>query len=776
MTLRRSLMAFTALATFVAAEGAYAQQLAIEEITVTSRKREENLQSMPLTVTALTSDDIYDRGVTDLLDLADYTPGFYTETVAGRGSNPYFRGLVVNTGQVDRQNSSVFVDGHYVLGTAATFGFNNIERVEVLKGPQSALFGRATFGGAVNYITKNPTDEFQADVDVDIAEHHRYDAAVTISGPLFGSDKLKGLMSARYYEFGGEWTNTAQGENGATVGQEETKAISGKLLWDPTESLSVTVSASYAEDDDGAPPTTSLPASLDNCLFYNSTTPLGYICGKLPEFDTVAQNNVRVAQRFGQAVGQLQISERYTAQVDYTTSNEWAFELRGGLNKQSQEAIVDASYDDSFGVPNGLGGFDGLVFGTTGLVEANRSTSEFQDKSMQFKVTAPGSESYSAFAGVSYYEHDILDRNLRIVPARPFGQVGSSRHIDNYSVFGSFTYNVNEQFAIGFDGRYQEDKVRESTDEFEPQVLADVPSNASNEGIAAFAFDTASFKRFLPRLILDYKPNDDVTLYGVVSRGNKPGFFNNAAVAANLGVAPEVLEESAWNYEVGAKTLWMDGRLLLNVAAYYIDWTNQQIRQTFLDAQGQDSTISTNAGETEVYGIEVESTFVVTEDLTLSGSVAYAAPEFKVFDEPTFAPQLGVPSDLSGNEPYRYPDWQIQMSADFNQPDVFNDWGVFARADMNMTGKRWSEIYNLSYIGWEYKLNLRAGLEDENWKLTAYVNNVLDDRSLAGSFRFRDLRRFTRFDQTNNSFSFPYAQLANLNRGRNFGINVSYSY
>lgn len=776
MTFRRSLMAFTALATFVAAEGAYAQQLAVEEIVVTSRKREENLQSMPLTVTALTTEDIYDRGVTDLLDLSDYTPGFYTETVAGRGSNPYFRGLVVNTGQVDRQNSSVFVDGFYVLGTAATFGFNNIERVEVLKGPQSALFGRATFGGAVNYITKNPGDEFEADVDIDIAEHHRYDAAVTVSGPLFGSDNVKGLLSARYYEFGGEWTNTAQGENGATVGQEETKAISGKLFWDATENFSLTVSASYAEDDDGAPPTTSLPASLDNCLFYSNTPRLGYICGKLPEFDTVAQNNQRVAERFGMEVGLLQTSERYTAIADYTTSSDWGFELRGGMNKQSRETIVDASYDDSIGLSNGIGGTGGLVFGSVGLVEANRSTTEFQDKSMQFKIRAPGSEKYTAFAGVSYYEHDILDRNLRLTAGRPFGQVGSSRHIDNYSVFGSVIYNISEQFAIGLDARYQEDKVRESTAEFEPQVIADVPSNASNEGIAAFAFDTASFKRFLPRLVLDYKPNDDMTLYGVVSRGNKPGFFNNAVVSANLGVAPEVLEETAWNYELGAKTTWMDGRFLLNIAAYYIDWTNQQIRQTFLDAQGQDSTISTNAGETEVYGLELESTFVVTEELVMSGSVAYAAPEFKVFDEPTFAPQLGVSPDLAGNEPYRYPDWQVQLSADYAQPDVFNDWGIFARADMNMTGKRWSEIYNLSYIGWEYKLNLRAGIEDDNWKLTAYVNNVFDDRSLAGSFRFRDLRRFTFFANTNQSFSFPYAQLANLNRGRNFGINISYSY
>ena len=94
-----------------------------------------------------------------------------------------------------------------------------------------------------------------------------------------------------------------------------------------------------------------------------------------------------------------------------------------------------------------------------------------------------------------------------------------------------------------------------------------------------------------------------------------------------------------------------------------------------------------------------------------------------------------------------------------------------------MVGKRWSEIYNLSYLGWEYKWNLRTGLQNDNWKLTAYVNNILDDRTLAGSFRFRDLRRFVCLDQTTGKCAkFPYAQLANLNRGRHFGVNLSYSF
>ena len=777
-TLLASVMGAALIAISYDSVPAFGQELAIEEIIVTARKREENLQDLPLTVTALTNDDIYERGVDNILDLSDYTPGFYTENVGGRDSNPYFRGLVVNTAVKDRQNSSVFVDGFFVLGTAATFGFNNIERVEVLKGPQSALFGRATFGGAVNYITKTPGDELELDVDVDLGEHSRSDIALSVSGPLLGSDVLKAMVSVRSYSFGGEWKNVAAGESNATIGDESSRAISGKVVWNPADNLTVTLFASYAEDDDGPPPTWSLPDSLDNCLFYNSSFPIGYICGELPDdLDTVAQNNKRVEERFGEPVGQFQITRRYTAEVDYVTSNDWEFELRAGTNQQTDTTIQDASWSESFGVFNGLGGFGGLVFGSVGLVEANKAWTGFQDRSLQLKVTAPGSEKLSVFAGASYYEHDILAaQNLRLSASRPHGQAGGSRHIENVSVFGSLTYSLTEQLALGLDVRWQKDDVLESTATFFPQTPGEVPRLGSSKNIEAYRFDTASFKRTLPRFIVDYKPSDDVTLYGVVSQGNKPGYFNNRAVALSLGIDPAVKEETIWNYELGAKTLWMDGRMLLNAAVYFLDWDNQQIRQTFLNAQGQASTIATNAGKTTVSGFELESSYAVSERWILSGSVAFADPEYKFFVEETFAPQLGVDPDLAGNEPYRYPDWQVQVSASYKQSGILDNWDFFARSDLNMTGERWSEIYNLSYLGWEYKWNLRAGIENENWRLTAYVNNILDDRTLAGSYRFRDLRRFVRFDQTTGSYTFPYAQLANLSRGRHFGMNVSYSF
>ena len=280
---------------------------------------------------------------------------------------------------------------------------------------------------------------------------------------------------------------------------------------------------------------------------------------------------------------------------------------------------------------NGLGGFDGLVFRSVGLVEANKAYQGFQDLSLQFKVTAPGSDRLSAFAGTSLYEHDILGRNLRITPSRPYVQIGSSRHIEYVSVFGSLTWSLTEKLALGLDVRWQKDDVRESTAEFEPQTLAEAPSLGSNEGFDAFEFDTASFERTLPRFIVDYKPNDDATLYAVIAQGNKPGFCNNRAVALIMGVDPTVKEETIWNYEIGASrpSGWTAASWSTRPCTTSTGQT-EQIRQTFLDAQFQDSQITTNAGETEVYGFELESSFVVTERLVVSRSVSFADPRVQV--------------------------------------------------------------------------------------------------------------------------------------------------
>ena len=262
----------------------------------------------------------------------------------------------------------------------------------------------------------------------------------------------------------------------------------------------------------------------------------------------------------------------------------------------------------------------------------------------------------------------------------------------------------------------------------------------------------------------------------MLSRGNKPGFFNNAALAARLpSVSETVEEESIWNYEVGAKTEWLDNTLQANIAVYYIDWTNQQIRQTFIDALGQASAANTNTGKTTGWGFEFEGAYLVNENFTLNGTLAFSDLEYDFFVEETFAPQLGTDSNLEGNRPFRFPDWQGSISGNWVAP-AFGEWDFFAKLDYTFTGKRWNEIYNLSYIGWEHMVNGRVGLESEGMRFSFWVDNLLNDNTPTGAFRFRDITRFISFANTNGSFSFPYNQQVQLGTRTQFGVSASFSF
>jgi iron complex outermembrane receptor protein len=245
---KRLLLAGTVIAG-VAVDGAAWAQLAVEEIVVTARKREEALQDIPISVTALTAADIKERGIADLFTLSQYTPGFYMEQTGNRRANPSFRGLMLNTQVEERQNSSVFVDGFFVSGSAGTFGFNDIARVEVLKGPQSALFGRATFGGAVNFITKLPGDEFEAEVDATVGRFDEAEVAATVMAPL--SDTVGVKLSGRVYNFGGQWKNL---NDGNTVGDLRSTGLSGTVVVTPGDDWQVIIRGAYGQYNDGVPP------------------------------------------------------------------------------------------------------------------------------------------------------------------------------------------------------------------------------------------------------------------------------------------------------------------------------------------------------------------------------------------------------------------------------------------------------------------------------------------------------------------------------------------
>jgi iron complex outermembrane receptor protein len=791
MTVRthRWLLAATALAGLAAEMPVQAQVL--EEIVVTARKREESLQDIPMSITALTAADIKERGITDLFSLSQYTPGFYMEQTGNRRANPTFRGLVLNTNIEERQNSSVFVDGFFVSGSAGTFGFNDIARVEVLKGPQSALFGRATFGGAVNFITKLPGDEFEAEVDATVARFDEAEIAATVMGPVSDSVGIK--LSGRVYNFGGQWKNL---NDGATIGDLRSQALSGTVVVRPSDDLQLIFRGAYGQDNDGVAPSYILPASTNNCLFY-SVLPAqdGYTCGKIGDVKAIRHDSAQTAARFNKGVGLDQNTYRWSAEAIWSPG-EWDVNVRAAYNKQYALVTSDASLAGPIGAgtPNGRGGplgTLGLNFGgRLGIIHLNQGDSDFRDKAFEARISSPGDADVYGFLGVSWFEQDILRSNRRQDAARTLPmQLDNDSDNKNYSIFGNINWQATEQWRFGADGRWQADTVEEMTG---PVLMAAVPRVSAAAALAPISKGKVRFKTFLPRVIVDFRPDDDKTLYALASRGNKPGFFNNAAIAALIGRPAVVDEEFVWNYEVGAKTTNLDGRLVINVAAYYLDWSNQQVRQTFIDAQGQASTIATNAGQTEGWGFELESTYAMSENFILNSSLARTKAEYKQFDEDTFTAQLGIPVSQTGNQTPRFPNWTVSVGGTYTQP-AFGDWSYMLRNDIALTGKRWDDIYNLAYLGWEYKWNAKLGLANDNWKVSLFVDNILDDNIPSGLIRFRDIGRQTLFradrrtpaqiqaDTRANrpptpNFDFPYSTQVQLGDRRKFGINVTYKY
>jgi len=205
MKLRTALLASVAMSLALPAS---AQQVALEEIVVTARKRSETLLEIPLTVSAFSADDIEQAGYTTISDLIEAVPGvqYGSFEAEGRGDSASFRGVATNTGDPTLQNSSKFIDGVYVSGSLFTALLSDLERVEVIKGPQSALYGRATFSGAINYITKKPSNEFEGSISATVAEYDEIQLSGSLSGPIV-EDRLAIRISGGLLSKGSEYNN-----------------------------------------------------------------------------------------------------------------------------------------------------------------------------------------------------------------------------------------------------------------------------------------------------------------------------------------------------------------------------------------------------------------------------------------------------------------------------------------------------------------------------------------------------------------------------------------
>ena len=770
----------------------------IDEIVITARKREQSLQDTPIAISAFNTEEIFQAGFNNILDVAKAAPGLFIENYNDRNAriatSPRFRGITVDNGDPLLRTAAVFIDGIYVSGGLQGIGVQELERVEIIKGPQSALFGRNTFAGAINYVTKDPADTLTVNVSGTAATRDEYRGAASIEGPI--SDTVSFRLNGSYDFVGGHYRNN--NDRSQELGEESTWSIAGTLLFEPNDDFRVKVRGLYYEDDDG-PAAVGRVGGFTEHNFGGFALPDGGTTERafqgvirIPGDDEVAANTT--AADFDNALAAL-------APLGTATSLGITFDDLGGYGLKRE--AYRASFDSTYSFDNGMAldvlfGYNNeeyLFFGdfdSTGTFGFNTSGGqELEDISIEARLSGTAfSEKLNWTVGGNFLDIDIAtvggfyDGLLGfwfpgiVAPANETGA-------ETISAFAILDYQVNDQIQLIFEGRYQEDTI----------------SNAAVANVIPGG--EATFKKFLPKVVLNYTPSDDTTLYANYSVGNLPGGFNaevaelSASQLAELntefpGVDEAFDEEKLENYEIGWKQFFNDRRGAFNLAAFYMKRSDQIfsgfafITEDDPDAANDFRTVAFtgNGATTNIYGLELDTTLNLTEKLTIQGSVAYIDAQISSFPEGAdagdFTAVFGPDADPEGQRAPRFPKWSWSANAVYENPLNGRVLGLqdpvwFTRTDVFYTGSFFDSNTNLAETPTAYDVNIRTGLRTDTVSVEMYISNLFNEDAPASANNLADTSADVRFGSGFFDFSQESIHVG-LRRKRQYGIRFNYSF
>ncbi|MGA1425020.1 MAG: TonB-dependent receptor [Steroidobacteraceae bacterium] len=615
-----------AVATVLAGGQVLAQQgaegaLALEEVTVTARKTEERLIEAPLSITAFTAADIEKKGFATLEDVARSAPGVQYSNQGGQIPGRYtsairFRGMNVNSDSPSLQLGSLFIDGVFVLGGTQSIPYDDVERIEVIKGPQSATYGRSTFGGAINYITRTPSlTEYSGRLNVSSATFSDNDVSASFEGPII-QDKLSFRLGGRYYSRGAVYTAT----DGGGLGEESSESIALTLNFQPTDALNVKVRGFHAIDDDGPmmgglvngwrnDSCTGKTIKTQDPLFPNAL-PKNYICGAVPELG-VAKNI------FGTTSIIDQVTTLFPRQAALNGTPNFVYD---SLVARPNDPRVDVPNISKIGLKRAVtrfsvagtyefaGGYEFAFQAGKNELKANwirpfgltpagywmsRDPVDSEDESYELRVTSPRDQKLTWLAGVNSYDQTFLQSgsggDVIWLCFAAVGTIGgpcsksnlfspnslaqNTDKVKTEGIFASVAYQFTDALSASLEGRQQKDKTTSG-------IFSSSPTSIQDDS-------------FLPRAILRWTPNDETNVYASYAKGILPGVINAQIAQATAreaaqyqkafpGIAGVVEGDKLDMYELGWKQQWLDRRAQTNVAVYWGKWENQKGRSAFV--------------------------------------------------------------------------------------------------------------------------------------------------------------------------------------------------
>lgn len=799
----------------VSAPAAHAQDAMAEEsdtIVVTARRQEETLIETPAAVSAFDSEALERLQIESVDDIARYTPGLSFARAFGRSTErPVIRGqsnVLANVQFGVESGTAYFVDGLYYPGSIQSLDLAAVERVEVIRGPQSALYGRNTYAGAINFITRRASDEFGFRTSLRGAEHGEYDARAAVEGPL--APGVGAILSLRYYTYDGEFENTVTGD---TVGSEETFSAAGALDWEMTPNFNVRLRASANFDNDGPLALFLQPAASNNCMpgrrslaFWpnsGSTNNFQYYCGVI-EPAPVALNTAPSSGPVPIVPGVPPTAlfspvppgpynpgdgtafdgiERETFLVSALSS--WDI---GGSGYTLDFDVAYRNETEKFGADSDHSSVNVITAPGAEAFFANTSRDDIDDYSMEVRLTSPREDRIRWMLGAYYFDQEIVGNDITFADPEGRRTRDDFSTLTNKAVFGMLEFDITETLTLALEGRSAE----------ETKTLDD---NGTAGGPVTFS-RSVTFENFTPRVTLRWMPSSDLSFYAIYAEGVKPGGLNGSIGAAVA--RPEYAQEESENYELGMHAAFLDGRLQVNLAGYYVEATNVQLTTAIppLSGTGATTSIVTNQGQGEIQGAEFDFNWRVSPSWTFGGSYAWTLPEFTAGcdeDQWTLTSGGGLITDpiactgtaqagftgngsIAGN---RYPltsEHQASLNFDFRPNFGVGEMTFFAQGDVTYESSKYVQVHNLAETGDATLVGGRLGLEGERWTIGLFGRNLTDEDSITMATRWLQTPYFTFLSPTLNttasgfSRGTPRAFFGSLRRGRTLGLEVRYQY
>ncbi len=680
------------------------EQQLLEEVVVTAQRREQTIQEVPMAISAFTDEQLRNLQADNLGSIQGAVPNL--NLVQGRGSassvNIYIRGV----GQPDALQTfdpavGIYLDDVYMSRIqGALFKLYDIERIEVLRGPQGTLYGKNTPGGAIRLITRTPGDEFEAAATLVYGAYDRVEGAAYLSGPV--TEDLSLGLSVLHNQRSGFVTDPL---TGLKYNDDYTTVARFKGAWDASDSVLVTFSADYTEED--------------------VALTLGNAEAPLTSFD----------------LGTGQTVIRYVP-----PPGPWDFESSTSLSGKGQTVenwganvtvAWDINEDLSF---KSITAYRGLE--TNSFIDIDATTLELGDVfvgldqdqfSQEFQLLG-NTDTVTWVAGLYYLDEHVPSNQwanaddfllFNGIPISFERTIVDDLNTTSYAAFGQVNWQFAEKWNLGVGVRYTDEK----KDYFRStSTFSDILGNAD----PAFEFNASdSWSNWTPTFTLDYTVNDNVNLYARVAEGFKSGGFNGRAnTPADVSAYDP---ETVWTAEIGAKTIMAGGRFQANYAIFTSQYDDFQARVSETDGIDFNFPVL-NAAQLDLSGVEVDMAWLVTDALQLNTQIGYLDAKYGAGG---FTGADGLP-----DEPAFSPEWTVRVAGIYTI-DLSTGAAVRIGADYNYRDSMWLSVDNVDPLFADSFFTLNGFVSwtspDEQWIVTAGIKNATDELYKVEGQEFRSV-------------------------------------